>query len=104
MCLPVAHKNVLSGQIGEAATAVGKLLDDSGYIGGIPDPDTMQAIESALSASMVDINVTLNSLTQSAESIMYAIAGDIRALSGQIHAPTGDLNTGDDQLPIAFFR
>lgn len=94
--------DVLSGQIGEAATAVGKLLDDSGYIGGIPDPDTMQAIESTLSASMVDINVTLNSLTQSAESIMYAIAGDIRALSGQIHAMSETIDQARENVGVEF--
>jgi len=94
--------NILSGQVGDAALAVDKLLDDSGYIGGIPDRDTMQAIENTLSASMTDINVTLNNMAAATEKTMYALVGDLQALAGQINAMSETIDQATENVGMSF--
>lgn len=94
--------NILGSQVGEAALAVDKLLDDSGYVGGIPDRDTMQAIENTLSASMTDINVTLNNMAAATEKTMYALVGDMQALAGQINAMSETIDQATENIGMDF--
>jgi len=93
---------ILSGQVNEAAQAVDKLLKDSGYDGGMPDPDTMQAIENTLAASMTDMRVTMSNLASATQNTMNTLAGDMRAISGQINAMTETLDQAEENMGIDF--
>ena len=87
----------ITDEIDKVQDALGSLLPDENDP-SLPDPDSIQAAQNALSGSISTISVILGNAGTAAQNSASALAQSINALSSQMNAISETLNTAKENI------
>lgn len=91
-----AQVDALRGSITSAEEALLSLIPSEEE--GLPDMDTIQAAENALSSSMTDMNDTLRGMSAVTESMVGSLSNNLHAIQNQMNAMRATLGNADETL------
>lgn len=90
-----AQVEALQDSVSDAEDALLSLIPDEE---GLPDMDTVQAAENALSSSMADMTDTLRGMSAVTESMVGSLSNNLHAIENQMNAMRTTLGNADETL------